>query len=389
MKRIIICLAACFSCFCATVKAQTVTVADVEVVPGTTASFTINLSGGKANTYTSLQYNVTFPKKGFTTTGDCVLNTTAWKGVSATIGDVDSEGLAIIPVSSANELTSGDVENLMSVDFKVASDVALGSYEVKLSKITFGYGFTDKDVAPDVTFNVKVVDALTVKLDENATEAPKAAAGVNVNVKRTIAAKTWSTGCFPFAMTAEQVKTAFGDNVKLGEVTGSNPEEDDDGNIVAISVGFKSISEIEANRPFIIWVEDAVSEFTVEGVDIAPESDPELKVGSGKKRATMYGTYVANTIVPEENLFLNGGKFWYSKGTTTIKKAFRGYFEFKDPIAAYEEAPSRINITFDDITGIKSLNTDNGEEIYTLSGQRVEKAGKGVYIVNGKKVIKK
>ena len=43
----------------------------------------------------------------------------------------------------------------------------------------------------------------------------------------------------------------------------------------------------------------------------------------------------------------------------------------------------------DDATGIKSVNTTNGENIYTLSGQRVSKAGKGVYIVNGKKVIKK
>ena len=70
-------------------------------------------------------------------------------------------------------------------------------------------------------------------------------------------------------------------------------------------------------------------------------------------------------------------------------KAFRGFFEFYDVLSIAEEASARINITFDDITGIKSLKTDNGEEIYTLSGQRVEKAGKGVYIVNGKKVIKK
>ena len=103
----------------------------------------------------------------------------------------------------------------------------------------------------------------------------------------------------------------------------------------------------------------------------------------------MYGTYVANTTIPEENLFLNGGKFWYSKGSSKPMKAFRSYFEFKDPLAAYEEAASRIKITFDDITGIKDLKNGNGEEIYTLSGQRVDKAGKGVYIVNGKKVIKK
>ena len=388
MKRIIICLAACFSCFCATVKAQTVTVADVEVVPGTTASFTINLSGGKANTYTSLQYNVTFPKKGFTTTGDCVLNTTAWKGVSATIGDVDSEGLAIIPVSSANELTSGDVENLMSVDFKVASDVALGSYEVKLSKITFGYGFTDKDVAPDVTFYVKVVDALTVKLDENATEAPKAAAGVNVNVKRTLAKGVWSTIVLPFDMTEAQVKEAFGDGVVIGDLKAWTSKSEGD-KVTAISVQFESVSAIEASHPYVINASQAVTEFTVKGVDITPEEEPYVEVGKKKTLGSMTGTYVAGVNVPAEALFLNDGKFWYSKGSSKPMKAFRAYFEFFDVLAAYEDAASRINITFDDVTAIKTVKTTTGEEIYTLSGQRVDKAGKGVYIVNGKKVIKK
>ena len=68
-------------------------------------------------------------------------------------------------------------------------------------------------------------------------------------------------------------------------------------------------------------------------------------------------------------------------------KAFRASFNFVDALSSV--SPSRYYITFDDITGIKSLKTDGEEEVYTLSGQRVEKAGKGVYIVNGKKVIKK
>ena len=188
-------------------------------------------------------------------------------------------------------------------------------------------------------------------------------------------------------MDAAQIKTAFGDGVQLGEITGCKIEEDDDENVVAIAVGFKSISTIEANRPFIIKVNNPVSQFTVEGVNITPESAPELEAKDFGKKAGMYGTYVANTPVPEENLFLNDGKFWYSKGDNKMK-AFRAYFELKETLVAYDAA-SRIYITFDDVTAIKNLKTNGEEEIYTLSGQRVSKAGKGVYIVNGKKVIKK
>ena len=40
-------------------------------------------------------------------------------------------------------------------------------------------------------------------------------------------------------------------------------------------------------------------------------------------------------------------------------------------------------------TGINAINTDNANEsVYNLKGQRVEKAGKGLYIQNGKKVVK-
>lgn len=54
---------------------------------------------------------------------------------------------------------------------------------------------------------------------------PEAAEGVNVRVKRTIKANEWSTLVLPFAMTAEQVKSAFGNDVQLADFTGVETEE--------------------------------------------------------------------------------------------------------------------------------------------------------------------
>jgi hypothetical protein len=378
-----------FCAFAVSTFAQTLTVPDVEVKPGDKAVFVCNVNVNNTD-YKGLSFTMNFPKEaGFKLTKANVLST--WEDGNKGISDLDENGQAngAFFNTNYNPMPYGDIE-IGSIEFEAPSTLEVGTdYDVTLTLVQFATMDNKGVDIADVTFKIKVVSAYSVVLDEESTVAPKAAEGVNVTVKRTIAANTWSTGCFPFAMNAAQIEAAFGKGVQLGEVTGSNPEEDEDGNIVAITVGFKSISAIEANRPFIIKVENAVSEFSVEGTDIAPESEPELKVGSGKKRATMYGTYVANTTIPEENLFLNGGKFWYSKGSSKPMKAFRSYFEFKDPLAAYEEAASRIKITFDDITGIKDLKNGNGEEIYTLSGQRVDKAGKGVYIVNGKKVIKK
>ena len=52
MKTTILSLALC--ALCAGATAQSVTVADVEALPGETVAFTLNLTGGKAGTYTAM-----------------------------------------------------------------------------------------------------------------------------------------------------------------------------------------------------------------------------------------------------------------------------------------------------------------------------------------------
>jgi hypothetical protein len=376
-----------FCAFAASTFAQTLTVPDVEVKPGDKAVFACNVNVNNTD-YKAVSFTMNFPKTGFTLTKATVLST--WDDGNKGIGILDENGQANGTFFNTNAIPMpyGDIE-IGTIEFQAASTLKVGEqYDVTLTAVQFATMDNKGVDIANVTFKIKVVSAYSVTLDENATEAPKAATGVNVTVKRTIAANNWSTGCFPFAMDAAQIKTAFGDGVQLGEITGCKIEEDDDDNIVAIAVGFKSISAIEANRPFIIKVVNPVSQFIVEGVNINPDSAPVLESKEFGKKAGMYGTYVANTTVPDEHLFLKDGNFWYSTGKNKMK-AFRAHFELKEVLTAYEDATSRINITFDDVTAIKTVKTNNGEDIYTLSGQRVKNAGKGVYIVNGKKVIKK
>ena len=58
---------------------------------------------------------------------------------------------------------------------------------------------------------------------------------------------------------------------------------------------------------------------------------------------------------------------------------------------AVTKSSSRLTVTFDgEATGIKTVeNAKAGKAIYNLNGQRVNKAQKGLYIVNGKKTIVK
>lgn len=376
-------------------NAQTVTVTDVEALPGETVAFTLDLAGGKPGTYTAMQFDAQFPTTGFTTTGKYSVSE-LWENASATIGSVDAEGQATIPVSSTESISTADVEGLLSVSFVVGSNVAIGEYDVTLKNLWFGYGTNSKDYLDDVSFKVKVVAAHNIVLDENSTTAPEAAEGVNARVLRTISADIWNTICLPFAMTAEQVKAAFGDDVQLADFKSWEATDwDDDDNTTAIQVKFTDVSTIEANRPYIIKVSQPITEFTVDDVDIDAEDEPSVTVGRMNRGTfgSFTGTYVPITI-EEECLFLNSSKFWYSTGSSTMK-GFRAYFWFQDVIADYtSEAGSgaRISFSFDDATGINASLRSKGQsdaDVYNLQGQRVTKPGKGLFIKNGKKVIVK
>lgn len=244
------------------------------------------------------------------------------------------------------------------------------------------------------TFNITVEEIRTI-LDEASTTMPEACEDpVDVRLNRTIKANEWSTIVLPFTATGEQVKAAFGEDVALATFTAWESEEDNEGAIVGINVTFTDAnidSGIEANVPMLIRVSDDVTTATFDKVTIEPDDAPEVRVGkTSKTRGYFYGTYIA-TKVPAENLFLSGSNFWYSTGKTNIK-GYRGYFDFRDVLDAYYDA-SQVKMNFF-VGGIETHINDilpvtaAEETMYDLSGRRSVKASqRGIYIVNGKKVV--
>ncbi|MBQ9204282.1 MAG: hypothetical protein IJ155_08580 [Prevotella sp.] len=87
----------------------------------------------------------------------------------------------------------------------------------------------------------------------------------------------------------------------------------------------------------------------------------------------------------------SGVSAFYNVGTEiTENVSGKAYLETTSSIKPTSGA-ARIAIVFDDdVTGINSVNreTINNNEYYNLAGQRVAQPAKGLYIVNGKKVIK-
>lgn len=296
-----------------------------------------------------------------------------------------------ICVSMTNRAIPEGKGVIMTVTYQADGSLPVGStHKGYIKNILWNDADNNEYRMDDIEFTVTIGDNRVV-LNENSTTPPADAEGVNVRVKRTISAGSWNTICLPFAMTEAQCKAAFGDDVELANFSAWSSEEDDYGNIVSLEINFEDVTAIEANHPYIIKVGTDMTEFSVDGVDIEAEEEPTVQVGKKKaERGYFIGTYTANTEVPVNDLFLSGNKFWYSAGATQMK-AFRGYFELADVLTEAEESGARIAISIDDDpTGIDSVRrSEKSDDVYyDLSGRRVERPGKGFYIVNGKKILK-
>lgn len=308
---------------------------------------------------------------------------------------------AAMPTDAGYFLFAGNEGEVARITIDIPTDIAYGDYEVKVldGKLTDPDGV--KTTLPTSVVTTLTIADMTIVLDENnLEEIPTTETAVPVKVIRPFKADTWSTACFPFAMTAEQIEDIFGD-AELKDFKKYVAELNDDDDITAIRVQFEDldVSEgIEANYPFLVKPSAAIDEFTLTTV-LEPDEESAIveytngKTGSRKEvYGTLQGVYTPGTLVPENCLFISGNKFWYSTGATPMKP-FRAYFDFVDLLSDVENAGANIDFIFDQTTGIKdskiAIENAQPNTWYTLDGRKLNKkpAQKGVYIYNGQKQV--
>ncbi len=381
------------------------TVADIELPKNYEASLVVSFQFDAADTYTGYSFNLELPSElefVMAEGTDVAFTKGACHDASHSVTANLNEGLVkVAGLSLSSKTLTGTSGTLLTFTIKPKSAVTAGQiFTGTIKDILIVPVEGAKKSLANSTFTITIgedADLRTI-LDETSTTAPEAATGVDVRVKRTINANQWSTICLPFAMDATQVKAAFGNDVQLGDFDDIESTTDAEENVTAINVKFNAATAIEANHPYIIKVTSPITEFTVDAVDIDPQDASvdknETKVKISGKWYYFYdrfiGTYIAETSVPDNNLFLSGNKFWYSKGNTKTK-AFRAYFDFQVVLSSVDDSTAPVFISFgDETTGIKNVQRtlDDGA-YYNLSGQRVETPAKGLYIKDGKKVIVK
>lgn len=382
---------------------NTVSVSTALIPQGNMGTFSIDLTNTDAFA-SSLEVHLTLPE-GITFEGVSLSDRLTDNPTPSY--NCNGQEVTITTLSAANVAIVDNSGPLLFVTVSAAEDLAVGATltaSVTQMELARKVGDKHEKWNPE-PFDFEMEITEDIVLDENYTWAPLATdAACDLTVRRTIKAATWSSICFPFAMSADKLKAAFGDDYDLEEFTGYEVEKEGD-EVVGLTLNFtRNTKAAKINTPYIIKTSRDVSEFEV-NAKVNPGNTKKSIViedddtGEETEMASMTGTYAAGTLVPNNCLFLSDNKFYYSSGKTKMK-AYRAYFELADVLSDVSQAAARIHIFVDDesmgVESIDNLQIDNLRWVYDLQGRRMESSifhsqssiQKGVYIVNGKKVIK-
>ena len=219
---------------------------------------------------------------------------------------------------------------------------------------------------------------------------------------RTLPNKQWNPLYIPFKIPYEKLA----DNYDVAYINSMHSyDNDQDGEIEKMTMEVIKIKKgiLKANQPYLIRAKNEAAKemnLLLEDAILYPTVSDTLDCSSVYTHFKITGTYDAMTREDlGESLVITTDGAWKKLATTSILKPFRFYLTITSrdgsPYEVSEEAKSRINICVqgedDFATGIDERKTENGKvktDMYDLTGRRLQNAQKGIYIVNGKKVVK-
>ena len=230
-----------------------------------------------------------------------------------------------------------------------------------------------------VSANDYVVPTLTLK--EGDTSYSRPIGTFNVLFQRSLALNMWNTLCCPFPISEVQLKKQFGDDCVLLEFTGASDE----------TIDFNRVLSAKAGIPYLLWPTKAASDNTnyrfnkVRGFAEAPT---DVRQGG----ITFIGTFVKGTV-PAKAYVWSQNQLYHLISDMDLY-GFRSYM--------WEDATGKSKLSNWTIGGstaidgiVESFDT-KPYDIYNLNGQKVKTNAtsldglpRGLYIVNGKKVVKR
>ncbi|MBO7591367.1 MAG: hypothetical protein J6T05_07205 [Prevotella sp.] len=274
--------------------------------------------------------------------------------IIAALADADAKVIDVTGVTgSGMELVSANPNCLFVANAGTLTNdhnVVVGSACAKL-ELTDGYPFK----APAVF---------------TATAAP--------TYNRAFTADKITTVCLPFALTETEAAT-LGTFYELTSFDGA-------------TLHFTAVAAPEANKAYLVKTDATGLTLSEDDKDIvATPADLGTAITDVDFIGTLAATSIPASDATDSYYAYNNGALVKIVTNPATLPAFRGYFKVSTSTPAITAA-RELNLSFDDneTTGISQMETvrivDNAD-IFDLQGRRVAQPTKGLYIVNGKKVI--
>ena len=193
----------------------------------------------------------------------------------------------------------------------------------------------------------------------------------------------WNTICLPFDVTlaGSTLDGATAKTLTNATMTGTT---------VTLTFG-DPVTTLQAGVPYIIkWASgDDIENPVFNNVTIKNSTEAERTISMAAGNVKFIGYYDAfNITAADEGIYyMTSGNKLVHTGIDRTLKACRAYLQLSDAAAAR-------NLVLDfgnDATGIENVNreTITNNRYFNLNGQRVAQPTKGLYIVNGRKVVLK
>ena len=302
------------------------------------------------------------------------------------VSDIADQTYTGEPLTPEVTVTDGETKLVEGTDYTLeyAGNVGPGQ---AMATVT-GIGNYGGEVVKFFGIPAKAELTLDETADNTGILAEADGKAYEVTLKRTLEADGWNTMAAPFAIDAIMLKALSakqGCEVKVKELAGSVLADG------VLTLNFADAEGMEAGKPYLVKVDKDVdlSAQPFIGATISAEAVPTVTDG-----VDFIPTLGKTTIDGDAAslLFIGAGNKLFAPATLpTDMKGFRAYFMLKGEAA---EARS-ICLDFGDgeATGIRNIEhaTVNGtdDSVYDLQGRRMERSmlKKGLYIMNGKKVI--
>lgn len=210
-------------------------------------------------------------------------------------------------------------------------------------------------------------------------------------LNRTFRTGYYNTFAVPFSVSIDELKQVMGEETTVKELTASSLENN------RLIMSFDNATSIEAGKPYFVNVPADVVNPTFKDVIVRNVSTTintnyvNVVPAIGK---TLVKGYTGSEDDAQSVLFLSGGNKF--KHPTVVNqpdnedsylKGFRAYFQLHDG-ATMASISSNLTGNLTGIVDVRNRMEDGRKDIYDMQGRKVQNpTKKGIYIINGKKVV--